>query len=44
MAALSTGGFSVKGHSIGAYNSLYIELTTIVLMLLGVTNFLLTCC
>lgn len=39
MAALSTGGFSVKTDSIGAYNSLPIELITIILMLLGATNF-----
>lgn len=40
MAALSTGGFSTKVDSIGAYGSLPIELVTIVLMLLGTTNFL----
>lgn len=39
MAALSTGGFSVKTDSIGAYNNLAIELITIVLMILGATNF-----
>lgn len=39
MAALSTGGFSVKVDSIGAYNSVPIELITIVLMILGATNF-----
>lgn len=39
LAALSTGGFSTKINSIGAYNSLAIELVTIILMLLGTTNF-----
>lgn len=39
MAALSTGGFSIKVQSIGAYNSFPIELITVVLMLLGATNF-----
>jgi len=39
MATLSTGGFSTKADSIGAYNSLAIEITTIVLMLVGTTNF-----
>ncbi len=39
MAALSTGGFSTKADSIGAYNSLPIELITVILMLLGETNF-----
>ena len=41
IAALSTGGFSVRNESIYAYHSLGIELVTIVLMLLGQTNFLL---
>lgn len=40
IAALSTGGFSTKAESIGYYDSLGIELVTIVLMLLGCTNFL----
>lgn len=39
MAALSTGGFSVKVDSIGAYNSIPIEFITVVLMILGATNF-----
>ncbi|WP_346894631.1 TrkH family potassium uptake protein [Clostridium sp. UBA7503] len=39
IAALSTGGFSVRGNSIGEYNSFSIELITIILMLLGTTNF-----
>ncbi len=39
IAALSTGGFSTKAGSIGEYNSLAIELITIILMLLGTINF-----
>jgi len=39
MCALSTGGFSTKLNSIGEYESLYIEAVTIVLMLIGTTNF-----
>lgn len=40
IAAISTGGFSTKAESIGYYNSRPIELITIILMLLGCTNFL----
>jgi trk system potassium uptake protein TrkH len=39
MAALSTGGFSTEALSIGAYESFAIELVTIILMILGSTNF-----
>lgn len=39
MCALSTGGFSTKLNSIGEYDSLPIEIITIVLMLIGTTNF-----
>lgn len=39
ISALSTGGFSVKSESIGYYNNIYIELVTIILMILGTTNF-----
>ncbi|AOY77948.1 TrkH family potassium uptake protein [Clostridium formicaceticum] len=39
IAALSTGGFSTRTDSIGAYNSPLIEALTIVFMLLGTTNF-----
>lgn len=39
MCSLSTGGFSTKLNSIGEYNSLPIEIITIVLMLIGTTNF-----
>lgn len=37
--ALSTGGFSTRVESIGAYQSVGIELVTFPLMLLGTTNF-----
>ena len=39
MCALSTGGFSNRLDSIGAYHSLPIEWITILLMLIGTTNF-----
>lgn len=39
MCSLSTGGFSTRLGSIGEYNSLPIELITIILMLIGTTNF-----
>lgn len=39
MCALSTGGFSTRLGSIGEYNSLAVEIITIVLMLIGTTNF-----
>ncbi|MBE6904807.1 MAG: TrkH family potassium uptake protein [Ruminococcaceae bacterium] len=39
MCALSTGGFSTRLNSIGEYNSLAIEIITIILMLIGTTNF-----
>jgi len=39
MAALSTGGFSTRADSIGAWNMLSLHLFTIALMLLGNTNF-----
>ncbi len=38
-AALSTGGFSTVTESIGYWNSIKIELVTIVLMFLGTINF-----
>jgi trk system potassium uptake protein TrkH len=38
IASLSTGGFSTRATSIGYYQSVGIEVTTIVLMLLGSTN------
>lgn len=40
MAALSTGGFAVTPDSIATYHRFIIELITIVLMILGATNFL----
>lgn len=39
MCSLSTGGFSTKLNSIGEYNNLSIEIITILLMLIGTTNF-----
>ncbi len=39
MCSLSTGGFSTKLNSIGEYDSFAIEVVTVVLMLLGTTNF-----
>ena len=39
MSALSTAGFTTKAGSIGYYDSLPIEIITIVLMLVGSTNF-----
>lgn len=39
IAAVSTGGFSTRVDSIGEYNSLSIELITLILMILGTINF-----
>jgi len=39
MSALSTGGFSTEPDSIGAYQSASIEAFTILLMIIGTTNF-----
>ncbi len=39
MSALSTGGFSNKVDSIGAYGSVEIEAVTIILMIIGTMNF-----
>lgn len=39
IAAVSTGGFSTKTASIGYYESVSIELITIILMILGTINF-----
>ncbi|MDR0531179.1 MAG: TrkH family potassium uptake protein [Oscillospiraceae bacterium] len=39
MSALGTGGFSPMSENIGAYHRISIEAVTIVLMLLGATNF-----
>lgn len=39
MSALSTGGFSTQAKSIAAYDSIGIEAVTVILMLLGSTNF-----
>lgn len=39
MCSLSTGGFSTQVESIGAYQSVAIEWVTILLMVIGTTNF-----
>ncbi len=39
MSALSTAGFTTKAGSIGEFNSLPIEIITIMLMLIGASNF-----
>ncbi|MDD6088618.1 MAG: potassium transporter TrkG [Desulfovibrionaceae bacterium] len=39
MCSFATGGFSVRTESLGWYNSLSVELVTVLLMLLGATNF-----
>lgn len=41
MAGLSTGGFSTRGASLGAYNSGVITLVSIPIMIIGGTNFVL---
>jgi trk system potassium uptake protein len=40
IAALSTGGFSTHSESIGYFHSAAVEAVTVILMLLGSTNFL----
>jgi trk system potassium uptake protein TrkH len=39
LTALATGGFSTRTGSIGEFNSIFIEIVTIVLMILGATGF-----
>lgn len=39
MCALSTGGFSTKLMSIGEYDSVAVEMVTVLLMIIGTTNF-----
>ncbi|MBU1141346.1 MAG: TrkH family potassium uptake protein, partial [Firmicutes bacterium] len=39
ICAVATGGFSTRAGSIGSYNSVPIEIITMVLMILGGTNF-----
>lgn len=39
MAALSTGGFGMTAESVAAYHSLPVEIITMILMLIGTTNF-----
>lgn len=41
VATIATGGFSTRNSSIGAYDSLYIEIVVVVFMMLGATNFVL---
>lgn len=41
ISAVSTGGFAVRPDSLASYDSIPIELITIVLMIAGATNFLL---
>jgi len=38
---MSTGGFSTRTDSVGAYQNLYLEIVTIAFMLLGASNFVL---
>ncbi|MDD2483719.1 MAG: potassium transporter TrkG [Eubacteriales bacterium] len=44
ICAVATGGFSTKAASIGYYDSVSIEMITIILMILGSTNFLAHLC
>lgn len=44
MCSLSTGGFSTRLNSIGEYNSIGIRLVTVVLMIIGTTNFAVLLC
>ncbi|MDK2950416.1 MAG: trk/ktr system potassium uptake protein [Kosmotogales bacterium] len=39
LTALATGGFSTRAGSIGEFNSIFIEVITMVLMILGTTGF-----
>ncbi len=36
---MATGGFSTKNLSIGAYNSLSVEIIIMILMIMGATGF-----
>ncbi|OGQ05987.1 MAG: hypothetical protein A3F82_05335 [Deltaproteobacteria bacterium RIFCSPLOWO2_12_FULL_44_12] len=38
-STISSGGFSTQTSNIGGYNSLFIEMTLIIFMILGTTNF-----
>ncbi|MDD6807705.1 MAG: potassium transporter TrkG [Oscillospiraceae bacterium] len=44
ISAVATGGFSTKNDSIGYWHSVPIDIVTIVLMLLGATNFMASLC
>lgn len=41
MVTLGTGGFSIKDGSIGEYNNIYIEITSLIIMFLGCVPFFL---
>ncbi len=41
MAGFSTGGFSTRGASLGAFNSPWVTLTSLPIMIIGATNFVL---
>jgi trk system potassium uptake protein len=40
MCAISTGGFTVQSESIGAYNSIFLEIIVLILMMFGATTFI----
>lgn len=40
ISAVATGGFATESSSIGYYHSAFIDLTAVVLMILGATNFM----
>lgn len=42
ISAVSTGGFSTKAESIGYWHNVPVDITTVVLMMLGATNFMAT--
>ncbi|MBR5976843.1 MAG: TrkH family potassium uptake protein [Clostridia bacterium] len=42
ISAVSTGGFSTKAQSIGYWHNVPVDVTTVVLMMLGATNFMAT--
>ncbi len=42
ISAVSTGGFSTKAQSIGFWHNVPVDITTVVLMMLGATNFMAT--
>ncbi|MGB9936602.1 MAG: TrkH family potassium uptake protein [Methanobacterium sp.] len=40
MTAIATGGMSIKNNSIGAYNSYWIDIVAMIIMIIGATSFL----